>query len=42
MKLRTQPKQPAHNPTLAMKLDIPKFASWKTFLPKGTAHLDMG
>ncbi len=41
MVLINRPKKPAHNPTLTMKLDNPKFASWKTFLPKGTAHLEM-
>lgn len=42
MKLNTTPKKPANNPMLTMKLDNPKYESWKTFLPKGSWLVDVG
>jgi len=33
MDLKQRPTRPSQNPLLTMKLDNPKFASWKTFVP---------
>jgi 5-methylcytosine-specific restriction endonuclease McrA len=42
MNLRTEPRKPTHNPMLTIKLDNPKYESWKTFLPKGSWLMDVG
>lgn len=42
MKLAAVPARPSHNPLLALKLGNPKYASWKSFLPKGSLLVDMG
>ena len=42
MDLQTQPRKPKHNPMLTLKLDNPKYESWKTFLPKGSWLMDVG
>lgn len=42
MDLQTEPSKPKHNPMLTMKLDNPKYESWKTFLPKGSWLMDVG
>lgn len=42
MRLMREPAEPTHNPMLSIKLDNPKFESWKTFLPKGGIHVDFG
>ena len=33
MKLMKTPRKPRHNPMLAIKMQNPKYASWRTFLP---------
>ncbi len=33
MQLMRPPSKPRHNPMLAMKMQNPKYASWRTFLP---------
>ena len=42
MKLRSKPRKPSHNPMLTIKLDNPKYESWKTFLPQGSWVMDVG
>ena len=42
MTLRTKPRKPSHNPMLTVKLDNPKYESWKTFLPKSNWVMDVG
>ena len=42
MDLQTKPRKPAQNPMLTLKLDNPKYESWKTFLPKGSWLMDVG
>jgi len=42
MNLRQEPCKPTYNPMLTMKLDNPKYESWKTFLPKGSWLMDVG
>ncbi len=42
MNLICKPKQPTMNPVLRVKLDNPKYESWKTFLPQYDAAVDAG
>lgn len=41
MNLVSDPAQPLTNPLLAMKLNNPKYACWKTFLPAPSATVDV-
>jgi 5-methylcytosine-specific restriction endonuclease McrA len=41
MKLMRQPAQPSHHPALSLKLGNPKYEIWKSFLPRGTALIDI-
>jgi 5-methylcytosine-specific restriction endonuclease McrA len=41
MHLINRPVEPVHNPLLAMKLNNPKYASWRTFLATATATVDV-
>ena len=36
MRLLREPRRPKHNPLLTLKLDNPKYASWRSFLPHGS------
>ena len=38
MKLIRKPVRPRQNPLLSVKMDNPKYASWKTFLPTANAE----
>jgi hypothetical protein len=40
MKLARHPFKPKRNPLLALKLENPKYESWKTWLE--SAHWDIG
>ena len=42
MKLLTQPKAPKTNPQIRVKLQDPRYESWKTFLPASELALDVG
>jgi len=41
MHLMTRPAEPKTNPILAMKLNNPKYQSWRTFLPTASAEVDL-
>jgi 5-methylcytosine-specific restriction endonuclease McrA len=41
MRLMTRPAEPKTNPILAMKLNNPKYQSWRTFLPTASAAVDL-
>lgn len=40
MDLQTEPGRPSQNPILTVKLENPKYESWKTFLPKSRGNND--
>lgn len=42
MKLIRQPKRPQQNPLLDIKMDNPKYESWKTFLKGSSTSLNLG
>lgn len=42
MTLLSEPRRPTHNPLLSMKLNNPKYASWRSFLPNGNWTVDAG
>ncbi len=42
MQLVQKPALPKHNPVLTLKLENPKYESWKSFLPHGGHLVDVG